>query len=236
MPDKNNFSGPRRFIGRPATPCRKCVLSGKHGRLHYVCSAGGVCCRTCQPPRSDSDVLASLVLVGGTWDDADDPFDPESVAKALTISQTPSTPSTTNKAASATSRRGAGWPDDIFSPSYEYPRQSLDDIPWESLFGKKNVAAIADAEKKKNSELDSEFVFSFSVDLGSLILPPVGSRVSSVGVLPTFSSDIPGSSEGAVVQSGHDHFGRVLCSVRFDSGRLVCGIARGRLDWLSVPL
>lgn len=58
----------RKFLGRAAKPCRKCG-----GVAHYVNRLGGISCEHCMPPRTGHCVLR-LTIVGGTWDDADNPF------------------------------------------------------------------------------------------------------------------------------------------------------------------
>lgn len=58
----------RRFLGRDAKPCRKCG-----GVSHYVNRIGGISCERCTPPRPGYCLLR-MTIVGGTWDDADDPF------------------------------------------------------------------------------------------------------------------------------------------------------------------
>lgn len=58
----------RRFLGRDAKPCRKCG-----GVSHYVNRLGGISCETCVPPKPGY-CLMRMTIVGGTWDDADNPF------------------------------------------------------------------------------------------------------------------------------------------------------------------
>jgi hypothetical protein len=36
---------------------------------------GGLVCSTCNPPRTDADCVLRLVISGGMWDDAENPFD-----------------------------------------------------------------------------------------------------------------------------------------------------------------
>lgn len=36
---------------------------------------GGLVCSACHPPRTDADCVQKLVICGGMWDDADNPFD-----------------------------------------------------------------------------------------------------------------------------------------------------------------
>lgn len=36
---------------------------------------GGLVCSACNPPRTDADCVLRLVICGGLWDDADNPFD-----------------------------------------------------------------------------------------------------------------------------------------------------------------
>lgn len=62
----------RRFIGRRAAACRK---HGDPDQQHHVNRMGGLVCSECHPPRTDADCVVRLVIRGGLWDDADNPFD-----------------------------------------------------------------------------------------------------------------------------------------------------------------
>lgn len=62
----------RRFIGRRATACRK---HGDPGQQHHVNRMGGLVCSACHPLRTEADCVLRLVICGGMWDDADNPFD-----------------------------------------------------------------------------------------------------------------------------------------------------------------
>lgn len=62
----------RRFIGRRAAACRK---HSDPNQQHHVNRMGGLVCSACHPPRTDADCVLRLVICGGLWDDADNPFD-----------------------------------------------------------------------------------------------------------------------------------------------------------------
>ena len=74
-------NSPLRFLGRPASRCKKCLLvsgdskTAKTGVLHYVNRMGGVQCLRCHPPKSDEDVLLRLTICEGVWIDANNGFD-----------------------------------------------------------------------------------------------------------------------------------------------------------------
>lgn len=63
---KQSNSDPRRFIGRPASACRKCG-----GVRFYVSRFGAVVCGQCNPPRSPADASVWLVAQSGRWTDPD---------------------------------------------------------------------------------------------------------------------------------------------------------------------
>lgn len=74
-------NSPQRFLGRPASRCKKCLVVqndsriDKTGTLHYVNRMGGVQCLRCHPPKSDDDVLLRLTICEGVWIDAQNGFD-----------------------------------------------------------------------------------------------------------------------------------------------------------------
>ena len=71
-PSSAAYQSARRFIGRRAAVCRK---HGDPGQQHHVNRMGGLVCSACNPPRTDADCVLRLVISGGMWDDADNPFD-----------------------------------------------------------------------------------------------------------------------------------------------------------------
>lgn len=60
---KSNTLDPKRFVGRPASSCRKC-----RGVFHYVNRCGGIECEQCSPPADDPQVR--LAVQDGVWVDA----------------------------------------------------------------------------------------------------------------------------------------------------------------------
>lgn len=66
---KSASNDPSKFLGRPASPCRKCS-----GSSHYVNRLGGVVCLVCDPPGKPEDNLLALVIECGQWCDPLDGF------------------------------------------------------------------------------------------------------------------------------------------------------------------
>ncbi|MFO0919662.1 MAG: hypothetical protein U0872_15295 [Planctomycetaceae bacterium] len=60
---------PSKFIGKKASPCRKC-----NGILHYVNPMGGVSCFSCYPPRKPEHVSLRLICESGVWTAEGDAF------------------------------------------------------------------------------------------------------------------------------------------------------------------
>lgn len=67
MPQNATQPG-RKFIGRKASPCRRCG-----GASHWVNSLGGIVCETCERPTSPPSIR--LTISGGVWIDSDSGFD-----------------------------------------------------------------------------------------------------------------------------------------------------------------
>lgn len=62
-------SNPSKFIGKKATPCRKC-----NSPMHYVNPMGGISCFSCYPPKRPEHVTLRLICEGGVWTTEDQAF------------------------------------------------------------------------------------------------------------------------------------------------------------------
>ncbi len=91
-------SSHRRFLGRNAKTCRKCG-----GVEHYVNKLGGISCLLCMPPAKPEHCLFRMTIVGGLWDDAENPFGASDATHAEDFSDSSKSASESHRIASAAS-------------------------------------------------------------------------------------------------------------------------------------